>query len=421
MSRVALKPYRGVFGAEEARHLLTRTGFGASPQEIREAAAAGLSTAVDRCMKERPTDDSRYRLWQRRRQRLSRTALRGDMEAMQAGWLLAAVTSPCPLKDRLALFWHDHFATANSKVDDLVAMDRQMKLFVEHGTGGFRNLLGRVAKDPAMLVFLDGDKNSKSRPNENFAREVMELFTLGIGNYTERDIKEAARAFTGWQLLAGRFRWVPEAHDTGTKTVLSRRGRLSGEDVLDICCAQKVCAEFLAGKLAWLFLGQKLDGRELKALAGSLARHDLHIGRFLKELFASELFFDARFRRGRIKSPVEYVVGAMRALRARFSAIEAASLCGRMGQVLYDPPGVAGWPEGRAWINSTTIVARRNFAVETGRGRSGTLKVRHGLGDQTPTSEVAFALTGQRSESLAAADILSVASSCLTDPVSQLG
>ncbi len=420
--RDMMRPYTGTFGMKEARHLLCRAGFGATYSEVTAHAKLGLRDSLALVLGSGVIEDSRYRNWQHKRAMSARVAIRGEIEALQGAWLLSAVASPFPLQEKMALFWHDHFATANAKVDDLVAMNNQMSLFLHKGLGRFRELLGAVAKDPAMLVFLDGSKNSKENPNENFAREVMELFTLGIGHYQERDIKEAARAFTGWQLASGQFRFVKNAHDSGSKSVLGSKGNLGGDDVLDVCLSQKHNAEFLAAKLCRFYLGKVPPRQQIIEVAEALRQEKLHMRKFLARFFASELFFDSAYRIGRIKSPVEFVVSALRSLDAKFSATQLAKRCRAMGQELFNPPGVAGWPEGRDWINSATIAARYRFVTDLAKGKDGILKVRSKLPERTQLDELSFVLLGMKVKPPRRFDaLIENAGFFLAQPEAQLG
>ncbi|MFT7620837.1 MAG: hypothetical protein ACI97A_004495, partial [Planctomycetota bacterium] len=277
MTTPILAQYRGQFGKAEARHLLSRSGFGATPHQIDRYAKAGLDATLGAVFEGDTKSEKIRRRWQRRRALSRRISVRGDSSQLQASWFLSAATSPLPLREKIALFWHDHFATANTKVDDLVAMEAQMSIFLDHGLGSFRELLGRVAKDPAMLVFLDGAQNNKTAPNENFAREVLELFTLGIGNYTETDIQNAARAFTGWQVVRGSFKVETNAHDAGSKTIFGKTGNFGGEDILDLCIEKVACARFIVNKLAYYFLGVTPSKKVVDSLALSLQKHEFSI------------------------------------------------------------------------------------------------------------------------------------------------
>jgi uncharacterized protein (DUF1800 family) len=268
----------------------------------------------------------------------------------------------------MTLFWHDHFATSNAKVNNPALMQRQNATLRAHALGDFRHLLGAIGTDPAMLVWLDAAVNRRALPNENYAREVMELFTLGRGHYTEKDVQEAARAFTGRFVVGDGFREVAAQHDDGPKSILGRTGAFRGEDVDAILLEQPACAEFLCGKLFGLFVGEvdPPSAGLIAPLAGALRASDYDIRVPVAMILRSRLFFDPAVRRRRVKGPVEFAVGTIRALEVLRPTVPAEALaeaCGRMGQNLYAPPSVAGWDGGPAWINTTTMLARSNFAL----------------------------------------------------------
>jgi uncharacterized protein (DUF1800 family) len=267
-------------------------------------------------------------------------------------------------------------------------MQRQNALLRSHALGDFKALLAAIGKDPAMLIWLDSTANRKAHPNENYAREVMELFTLGRGHYTEKDVQEAARAFTGWFVAQGRFREVSAQHDSGTKTILGRVGDFDGDDVPAILLDQPSCAEFLCGKLFKHFVSEVDDPPP--GLIAPLARafrdasYDVRVPVVM--ILRSNLFFDPEVRRRRVKGPVEFAVGTIRALEVLKPTVPAdrlAESCARMGQSLYAPPSVAGWDGGASWANSATMLARANFVLamlaDTSRCNPKSLAARHGF------------------------------------------
>ncbi len=291
-----------------------------------------------------------------------------SLAGLQGIWLYRMISTGHPLRERMTLFWHDHFATSQAKVNNAGLMQRQNNLFRAHALGDFKGLLAAVGKDPAMLIWLDATANRKAHPNENYAREVMELFTLGRGRYTEKDVQEAARAFTGRFVVLDRFQQVPAQHDGGTKTVLGRTGAFDGDDIPVILLARTDCAEFLCGKLFRHFLSE-VDPPE-PGLIAPLAKafrdsgYDVRVP--LATILRSNIFHDPRSRRRRVKSPVEFAVGTVRALEIFRPTVQAEALaeaCARMGQGLYAPPSVAGWDGGPAWANSTTMLARANLVL----------------------------------------------------------
>ena len=378
--RRALEPYTGPFGPDEARHLLARAAFGASPAEVARAVEEGLEATVKKLF--RPDVAAEKREYRRVLGMGRRLARQDDIGPLQSQWLRRMIAAKYPLHEKVALFWHEHFATAYRKVRDAIAMYDQNALFLDKGLGKFPDLLAHVARDPAMLLWLDGNTNTARAPNENFARELFELFTLGIGNYSERDIKEAARAFTGWTVENGIFRIRTEEHDRGMKTVLGTSGRLGGDDVLSVAVRRPACPRHVSFKLWRRFGAPDAPETWRDEFGAELRNEGFDVGRLLARLFGSRAFFSEVARGRLIRSPVDLVVGAMRSLEARCNTNELAVMTARMGQELYEPPNVAGWPGGRAWINSATLVARQNFAAAVGEGPSGRLKMR------TPRADV---------------------------------
>lgn len=290
-------------------------------------------------------------------------AVRDDLDALRAWWLLRMVYTDRPLRARMAVFWHNHFATSNAKVRSTALMLGQLRTFERMGLGPFEELVLAMARDPAMIVWLDSEQNVKGRPNENFARELFELFTLGVGNYTEADIKGAALAFTGWRQRGGVFQESPSAHDRGIKTILGHEGAFDGEDAVHLAVTHPACAQFIAGKLLREFVCPEPPEDLIEAVAATLVRTGRDIGATLSVLLASEAMFDPRWRRTRIKSPVEFAVGICRSLGLRVPARTMAEAVSQMGQRLFEPPTVKGWDGHRAWINSATMLVRLNAAV----------------------------------------------------------
>jgi hypothetical protein len=279
-------------------------------------------------------------------------------------WADRMVATNRPLEEKMALFWHGHFATGEEKIRDYRKMEQQLALFHQHATGNFGELLIEVARGPAMLAYLDAAQNVKGAPNENFAREVMELFTMGVGNYSERDIREAARAFTGWINDDLTFKVEPAKHDDGQKNFLGRSGNFDGVDILHIILEQKVTAEYIAGKLYRFFVREDLSP-ELQAKLGAVLRDNKYeVAPLLRTIFLSKDFYSAPSFATRIKGPVELVVSTYRKLGVKtLPGIPDLNTVSReLGQVLLNPPTVAGWAQGRAWITPGLLLARGNFA-----------------------------------------------------------
>lgn len=375
MTDARLRPYTGPFDEAAAAHILVRTGFGAPPHEVAAAARAGLEATLDRITA--PPSGDAARRWQRLRDMGPRMARRRGAAGLRALWLRRMLETPAPLREHLTLFWHDHFATAASKVDDAVAMHAQNELLLDRGVGRFDDLLLAIARDPAMLVWLDNASSSRRHPNENFARELFELFSLGIGHFEEADVRAAARAFTGWHVDRGAFRFSPPDHDSGPKTVLGVSGDLGGEEVVRACTGRPECARFIASKLWRWFVDDDVDEPLATALGEAFTAVNRRVEPFLRCVFASRGFFAARGNL--IRSPVQLVVGALRTLQARVDVFRLADDVAHMGEALFEPPSVAGWARGRSWINSVTLTARHNFAADVGDGEDGRLGCRAGV------------------------------------------
>jgi uncharacterized protein (DUF1800 family) len=290
---------------------------------------------------------------------------------LRAWWLREMLSTSSPLTERLTLFWHSHFATSQQKVRANQLMYRQNVLLRSEALGNFGTLLRAVSKDPAMLVYLDNAGSRRQAPNENFAREVMELFTLGEGHYGERDIKEAARAFTGWSLDrdTGEYRYRPFFHDAGEKTVLGRTGRLDGDDVIDILLARPETARFIVAKLWRELISPTPEAAEVERLAADFRRARYEVKPLVRALLASDAFWAPGNRASLVKSPVDLVVGTLRTFDIRpIDMRPAAIACAALGQNPFSPPNVKGWPGGEAWINSSTLLGRKQWIDRVFRG-----------------------------------------------------
>ncbi len=372
-------------GYDDARHLLARTGFGPTDAEVRKFAALPRNEAVARFINDarttavtpppdfavgtgplrRPgpaaTDDERKAFRQEQ--------IRHGLE-LRAWWVQEMVATPSPLTERMALFWHNHFVSSQQKVRFARLMYGQNAMLRANALGNFGTLLHAASKDAAMLVYLDSAQNRKGQPNENFAREVMELFTLGEGHYTEQDVKEAARAFTGWSLDrdTGQYVFRPRVHDQGSKTVLARSGNFDGDAVLDILLAQPATAEFITAKLWREFVSPDPDPREVKRIAQAFRGSGYDIKVALRGLLLSDAFWARENRGTLVKSPVEFVVGTLRQLEiAPPSGLPFAIVSAGMGQNLFSPPNVKGWPGGNVWIDANTLLARKQFVDRLAR------------------------------------------------------
>lgn len=396
---------------ERAQHLLERAGFGATPQEIEQLAKLTPAQAVRRLVRYQATPDrfkpfkdsgshdaglepfaasrpaatdlakatgqalgvkvkpagnrqvqqvaDRYLYWLR--------ASRLETHRLSYWWANRMLTSPRPFQEKMTLFWHGHFATTEEKVRDYRKLHVQNNVLRQHANGKFRTLMVAVAKDPAMLAFLDAAANLKGASNENFAREIMELFTMGVGNYTEQDIREAARAFTGWNYQGLTFVINPAQHDDGLKTVLNQTGRFNGEQVIDILLAQPVTAEYLAGKLYRYFVREDLSPVYQQQLGKLLRDSDYNIAVFMETVLLSKDFYSEATVATRIKPPVELLISTYKkmGLKTVPGLPDFNQQSEMLGQKLFYPPNVAGWAHGRSWITPGLLLARGNVIYDT--------------------------------------------------------
>lgn len=363
-----LLPFRpgvdGPWDRDAAAHLLRRAGFGAPPALLAKVLAQQPDAAVAGLLTE-AADPPGLRL-------IGDAALRvGTLDAVQAAWVHRLLHAPRPALEKLALFFHDHFATSAAKVERPRWMAAQIALFRRAGAGRFEDLLHGVARDPAMLVWLDGLSNRRDQPNENFARELFELFSLGVGNYTETDIREAARACAGSGLRGDTVQVVASAQDPGEKTVFGQRGNWTTSDVVRLSAAHPACPPFLAGKLFTFYAGVEPDAALRDQLGKKLRELDRELRPFLDWLWGSRLFLGPRLRRLKVASPAEYVLGAVASLGLTMGAQGLVGHLARAGQDLLRPPSVKGWPQGAAWLDSTTLLARWLAADDLSRAAGG--------------------------------------------------
>ena len=394
------------FGYEQARHLLWRAGFGGNPEQIQTLASWGAERSVDyllgydavpdpdaptpesfdRGIMRPPTDEEQqeYRRAQqirdentlarfRLRRQEAQRADRRQMRDIQRWWLGRMISTPRPLQEKMTLFWHGHFATSYRTIEDSYHMFMQNQLFRTRATGNIADLLFQIIRDPAMLAYLDNNDSRKGSPNENLARELLELFSLGVGHYKEVDIKEGARALTGYSFDDDSFVFREANHDAGVKRILGSSGTLDGDDFVKAILAQRQCSEFICRKLYRFFAEDiRIDARDrdlsdgasrtLRDMQRAMLATRYEIKPTLRELFLSEHFYSDSVMRGQIKSPAMLVVGAVRSLntpvRDLSILLDAMDL---MGQDLFFPPSVKGWDGGRSWINTSTLFVRQNI------------------------------------------------------------
>ena len=285
---------------------------------------------------------------------------RESIKNLNLYWINEMVNSNAQLREKMAFFWHGHFACRNLNI---FFQQGLLDVIRRNALGSFRDLLREVSMSAAMLNFLNNNQNKKDHPNENFAREVMELFTMGRGNYTEEDIKEAARAFTGWgATMGGNFIFRKLQHDYDRKTFLGKSGNLEGEDVLDILLEQRQTAWFITKKVYRFFVNDQPDTEKIGWLADRFYKTDYNIYALLEDIFTSDWFYEEKNIGNRIKSPIELIVGLQRMLPMKIENEQALLLIQRvLGQLLFYPPNVAGWPGGKTWIDSSTLMMRMRF------------------------------------------------------------
>jgi uncharacterized protein (DUF1800 family) len=284
-----------------------------------------------------------------------------DIKNLNLTWLNEMINSEAQLREKMSFFWHGHFAT---RVINIYFQQQLLNVIRQNALGNFGDLLREVSKSPAMLSFLNNQQNRKQHPNENFAREVMELFTMGRGNYTETDIREAARAYTGWGFnVKGEFVNRPFVHDNGSKTFLGKTGNFDGDDIIDIILEQKATAKFITAKIYKYFVNDEVDNEKVEKLAQKFYRDNYNLQKLMNEIFLSDWFYEEKNIGTRIKSPVELIVGIRRLIPMELEKPEAQLLFQRvLGQILFYPPNVAGWPGGKNWIDSSALLFRMRLA-----------------------------------------------------------
>jgi uncharacterized protein (DUF1800 family) len=368
------------WGLRKVAHLHRRSGFGATRAELLRDLKAGPEASINKLFHppQLPTEAAEAI------DSLRRTAsTSSNLDLLKVCWLNRILHGPDTLREKLTLFWHGHFATSNKKVESVALMDRQNETLRAHALGNFAALLEAVIADPAMLVWLDGGNSKKASPNENFAREFLELFTLGPGHYAERDVREAARAFTGWvrKVSQGNFQETPSfTHDSaqlddGTKIFLGQTGPWKSTDIVRIVLNQPETAVFLAKKLYRFFVNEagQPPPELIEALAGEIKSRDFAIGPVVEIILRSRHFYSPQVYRQRVKSPVELSAGLVRMLEVPRSALNPLALsaaCDLQGQELFAPPSVEGWVGGSLWINSATLLERTNWAADVIWGRA---------------------------------------------------
>ena len=394
------------FDAVRAGHLLNRAGFGGTQAETAALVRLGVDRAVDALLDfpdapatEQQQDDgpdwtaladvpttekARRQAYEAlrgeenetERQLLQQQWQRANAEFMASAtrwWINRMAYGPYPLQERLTLFWHGHFTS--SYRDDRQGSWRifnQNETLRRHAAANFRDVVRAISRDPAMIKYLNNDQNRKQKPNENYARELMELFTLGVGNYSEDDVKQVARAFTGWDEDGESFEFKANQHDDEAKTIFGRRGNFGGDEVVDLLMLHPATAPFIAGKLFHFFTGLPPEGKLAANLGDVLRDANYELRPLLRTILRSGAFWDRDRVGGRIKSPVHLLAGTARLLGRDVPNVpETRRQLEKMGQSVFEPPNVKGWPaqyDSRKWINTATILARYNFGVKFAGG-----------------------------------------------------
>ena len=422
----------------KAAHLLNRAGFGGPPDEVAALAQLGFEKAIDRLLNyESITDyyptpdwvnnppeelawpdkvgakDAALPARERQEKGYRVQAVRSDLgNKFKAWWLKRLCVTPRPFQEKMTLFWHGHLVSSLADGMNPYWMFRQIDLYRRLATGNFKTLALEVSRDACMLRYLDNDRNKRKHPNENYARELMELFTMGIGNYTEDDIKQSARAFSGWTRRDSEFVFQPFEHDYDEKTFLGRTGKFDGSDIVNIIFEQPCVARFIATKLWKFFINDTPEPETVEQFAQVFRDAKYELKPLLRAIFTSETFYSEKAIRAQIKSPIQLAVGAIRALKIENPNLQPLlSLLRQMGQDILNPPNVKGWDGGPLWVNTTTLLVRYNFArfilndgalqeAEASRPRSYPPKLEHLLsGAKTADDAVdrlALTLLGER-------------------------
>lgn len=361
---------------KKIKHLYLRAGFGLNQDELESKKKSSLSNEIKSILK---INESSFKM------KIPKefTDLKEDSSMMMSSgkpvgkedvskakkltplvnvdWVQHMATTSDPLLEKMTLFWHGHFA-CQSKLPNLATI--QINTIRKNALGNFKDLVNGIAQDPSMILYLNNQQNSKRKPNENFARELMELFTIGIGNYSEDDVKEAGRAFTGWRAnqFKGKSEFIPRRHDSGSKTFMGKTGNFNGEDIVDILLEKKETARFIARKVYKYFVNPKLDDNHVDSIADTFYHSNYDISKMMTFIFNSDWFYDEKNIGIKIKSPLELIVGMMKTLNIEFKVHTPLLMLQRnLGQVLFNPPNVAGWPGDKSWIDNATLLTRLNL------------------------------------------------------------
>ena len=361
---------------QKIRHLYARAGFGLTPQQFLEKKGSTLNEELKflfssarkeskRLLKQDEQFTSmtskRYSSLQKKeRRKLIQKTGKYKVQLIRLDWFERMTDIDMALTERMSLFWHDHFACYLGKPHFAIS---QLNIYRQHGLGSFRDLLHAISKDVGMIFYLNNQQNKKGKPNENFARELLELFTLGTGNYSEDDIKNATKAFTGWAGdFSGNFVFEKDHHDFGPKTFFRKKGKFSGEEIIEIILSSPKCADFITRKIYKYFVNSKINEAHVKALSKEFFDSDYNITKLMNKIFRSPWFYDKENTYSKIKSPMDLLVDVSHCLDVEFDDNAVLFFMKRLNQILFAPPNVAGWPIGKDWISNSSLIARLNLS-----------------------------------------------------------
>jgi uncharacterized protein (DUF1800 family) len=350
----------------QAAHLLRRAGFGGTPAEIDELAKLSHVKAVEKLLDFRIDGNLAFNL----ERKLQENGYEAALNDIAYWWLLLMARSKQPLQEKMTLFWHGHFTSSFNKVRDSLLLLEQNQLFRDNALGNYRDFVKKVSRNPAMIDYLDGQSNRKGKPNENYARELMELFTIGIGNYTEQDVREAARAFTGWSFKDRTYVFNQNQHDTGSKTFMGQTGPFNGDDIIDIILKRQESGRFIINKLWTFFVYPNPEPAVLDRLGAVFFKSNFNLKEVMRAIFLAPEFLSEKAYRALVKSPVEYIIGMAKQLGATNIASNLTQASAAMGQTLFNPPTVKGWDGNLNWINSSFFFDRINTANNLANARN---------------------------------------------------
>lgn len=402
---------------EAAPHLLNRAAFGGSPDEIHALYAKGHSKAVKSLLQAGEEEDlfpapefepmsSQHKMRGKSMSPEERSELKKEVnrqakdhtEEARMWWIHRMASTPFPAREKCVLFWHGHWATSVQKVRDPFLLLQQNQTLRTNAFGPFDRFTKGMSKDPAMIRYLDLNNSSAGKPNENFAREIMELFTLGEGQYSEQDVQEVARAFTGYRInpKTGAFLFSSKNHDSGTKNIFGKAGAFNGDQTIDLIVAKPQCAEFISAKIWNFYAGENPSHAWNQVLASEYRASNLKMGDFLERIFLSREFYSSKYRRRQIKGPVQWLVQTCKVLERPMPDPKMInSTLQQLGQVLFAPPNVKGWDGGRAWISSSTLLLRYNLAGTLVRGGSSAPDIEKILPRGTPPDKACELLSAR--------------------------